>query len=635
MRTGKKIQKDLNKSDSDRNTKRQTSLLSFFGKRNSTPSPESSLPPDEKENKRNLKEEKKGSQRVQQQQQETGKSNNRAPLKRISPEDDEKPPLSATSKKRQTVLKSTAPPNKTRKTEFQSIEVKTSEGDPFHESGNEDVPLETNLSKQNIDTDGSSSSSDEGGQQGLSDYELLRLRNIQRNNERLASLGLFNPMLESGSITKKKNTSRRKKKPSNANRSSIPTRRSTRSRKVPLESTFNTTDDVKEQDRYQNEEEEEEEKFTISPLLQYSMIDTFCADKDNQKSSIMTVDHGVSSKVSLSPISPRLVPPKGLKAIYSLDFSTSDEESNNSFASINHPTWLVGAGKSGIVAIWDCQYWTNNKRRNDDQQSLGLVQNTLHPVLSWKAHSGRWISEARFLPNTVTDQKSCPSSHLLTAANDGSLCFWDLTQISVQSGAPKLLGQSGKELHTGGIFAMDIAPCLTNREPLIATGSKDKTVALTILKETAHFHSIWTSEFHSAKVSAVRLKNTDTSVLASASDDGLVAVHDYKNGERNGLVTVLENAHDRPHSVVWHPSDEYTLMTGTRNMFDWIIFSLFLTHFFLKILKLDWIKSSKFGTRGQQQIQSQFTKVMFQITHLDAREFTTRLSLNIKKRHLS
>ena len=238
----------------------------------------------------------------------------------------------------------------------------------------------------------------------------------------------------------------------------------------------------------------------------------------------------------------------------------------------------------GIVAVWDCQYWSNKARNKSKQESL--FENGLDPVLSWKVHSGRWIAEARFLPNSMTDRQSSHPSNFVTAANDGTVCLWDLAQVSVTSGAPKLLSQTGKELHTGGIFAMDISP--RSKSVLIATGSKDKTIALSELKETACFQTFWNSEFHTAKVAAVKLQGKGSTILASASDDGLVAIHDYKCGERNGLIAELDNAHDRPHSVIWHPSQETTLMTGKRkgksldgNSSKWNLFCFSLLTFFL------------------------------------------------------
>merc|ERR1712032_835618 len=50
-----------------------------------------------------------------------------------------------------------------------------------------------------------------------------------------------------------------------------------------------------------------------------------------------------------------------------------------------------------------------------------------------------------------------------------------------------------------------------------------------------------------------------STILASASDDGLMAIHDYRCQDK---VAVIQDAHDRPHSVVWDPLDANSLCTA-------------------------------------------------------------------------
>jgi len=130
-----------------------------------------------------------------------------------------------------------------------------------------------------------------------------------------------------------------------------------------------------------------------------------------------------------------------------------------------------------------------------------------------------------------------------------------------------MLCKTGKELHRSGIFAMDV--CLNSMEnPYVCTGSKDKTVAVTQLDSIARGPSgrpIWVSDYHCSKVGAVAFQGNGSTLLASASDDGTVAIHDYRVDGQNGknkVVAEISDAHNRPHSVVWNPLSEHEIMTA-------------------------------------------------------------------------
>ena len=132
-----------------------------------------------------------------------------------------------------------------------------------------------------------------------------------------------------------------------------------------------------------------------------------------------------------------------------------------------------------------------------------------------------------------------------------------MTTVSTTSGIPKLLSQTGKERHTSGIFAMDVS----KSSSMVATGSKDKTIAVSQLESLGQQPPMWTSDYHSAKVGAVQFRGNNTTLLGSASDDGNVAIHDYRSQQE--VVAALEDAHVRPHSIVWEPHHEHVFLTGT------------------------------------------------------------------------
>jgi len=109
----------------------------------------------------------------------------------------------------------------------------------------------------------------------------------------------------------------------------------------------------------------------------------------------------------------------------------------------------------------------------------------------------------------------------------------------------------------------------SNQGAYIVTGSKDKTLAITTL-DRLNDAPLWRSDFHRAKVGSVSFSSSaHNPLIASASDDGVVAIHDARldgtrgsNGDGRSVVAKLENAHSKPHSVVWKPESDNFFMTA-------------------------------------------------------------------------
>eukprot|EP00934_Nitzschia_sp_Nitz4_P004179 Nitzschia sp. Nitz4//scaffold27_size158506//32008//33317//NITZ4_002584-RA/size158506-snap-gene-0.211-mRNA-1//-1//CDS//3329545440//4169//frame0 len=263
-------------------------------------------------------------------------------------------------------------------------------------------------------------------------------------------------------------------------------------------------------------------------------------------------DYPETSFSSLVPVPYSLALPPGLSAMYSLSFFQPSSP------------WMVGAGKSGLLAIW------NAAPELVDDTTDHVNQLALDPVLSWKAHQGKWIADARFLSSTTTmdgDGQLTPvprPTRLVSAANDGTVCLWDLTTVAAKTHVPRLLVQTPKgHLHSSGIFSLDISTDCSNTsttQQYCVTGSKDKTIVLSDLSSSsAAFSPIWTSTHHTSKVGDVRFRGKGTSLMASAGDDGVVAVHDFRT---HRVVVDCNHAHARPHSVQWDPYNEHVLMTA-------------------------------------------------------------------------
>jgi hypothetical protein len=112
----------------------------------------------------------------------------------------------------------------------------------------------------------------------------------------------------------------------------------------------------------------------------------------------------------------------------------------------------------------------------------------------------------------------------------------------------------------------------TTAAALFCTGSKDKSIAVSSVESLANGSDVplWRSYLHTAKVGAVRFKGRSSTVLASASDDGIVALHDYRTHRYVGRIV---DGHRRPHSVTWDPQNEHILATAgldpSIKLWDW------------------------------------------------------------------
>lgn len=423
-----------------------------------------------------------------------------------------------------------------------------------------------------------------------SEYELLRERNIARNNARLKSLGLLiagtsnNNNSHHGSSSKKQR--RRSKVVNNKKASSgsttAPSRRSSRLNGVKINYTdevnsgSNTSSVLMEQstksDMMLIQEKEEEEKFKVSPLFDYQMtnsapqmsVSTSTTSLTTAATAATTTSYNQNGKIkTLVPSGKRLVPPAGLNAIYSLQFYNNPDDTTTT-TNNNTSSWIVGAGKAGIIALWDLNRTQTQVANDEEGDDLTYVD----PVLSWKGHSGRWIADARFLPSSSNCQNSSIPSRLLTAGNDGTICHWDLSTTSLTTGAPKLLHQTNKSLHSSGIFSMDVKErATTTPDYLIVTGSKDKSIAVSTLSLLDHPNesAVWRSNFHTGKVASVSFSSsTINPLIASASDDGLVAVHDMRanDSSNSSAVVSLDDTHVKPHSAIWKPHSDITFITA-------------------------------------------------------------------------
>lgn len=420
-----------------------------------------------------------------------------------------------------------------------------------------------------------------------SEYELLRLKNIARNEARLRELGLLSTNKSNSYSLSTPKIKKRKPLQDKSNKVilDIPPRRSARlSNNIGQQSIPSSSLVIKDDNLPIITPNNKEDDAQYVPLLQ-------CKAGKQNETSIASLSTNCTDGIgpmmwlteekvpSIQSIQSKLVPPSGLTAIYSLQFSPScyHHTSTTSKDDVTPSSFLVGAGKSGIIALWDLQKSNRhpplcqNKNNNNFDDNTGYYEAAaaIDPVLSWKAHSGRWISSAFFIaPNTYSSTSSTsinsgtilPSpQQLMTAGNDGHVCVWDISTVHCSTGVPRLNYQSGNDLHTSGIFSMDVLMLnqSSSSQPIITgvcTGSKDKTVALSEFTPTEALRTTWRSNYHTSKVGAVRIQpgRERVTLIASASDDGNVAIHDIRTST---IAASIPNAHNKPHSVEWSPSE--------------------------------------------------------------------------------
>uniref|UniRef100_A0A7S3QAH8 Uncharacterized protein n=1 Tax=Chaetoceros debilis TaxID=122233 RepID=A0A7S3QAH8_9STRA len=406
---------------------------------------------------------------------------------------------------------------------------------------------------------------------GLSDYEKLRLRNIKRNHDRLVKLGLADPSSDPTLKSRdsndhepsKQNSKRRKTIKKAKVVPTAPPRRSTR--KCKRGATSRDENIINDEDHtstkqivdVQNDTDIEEpcELFQDSPLVQYNMGSA----RYNQESPISNENKSTDEISTLVPSGLRLSAPKANHAIYSIDIFNGEDESTSTGSDFS---WIVGAGKSGIISMWNAPPSTaaDSKECPEPQE--------IEPVMTWKGHGGRWIADAKFVPfgservDSLPTRSSCPS-HLITAANDGCVCLWDVRSTSCRTGLAKCISVTGKNLHKSGIFSMDVSKGTNYDDIYVCTGSKDKTLAVSTLNSVskgAECQAFFVSNHHTAKVGCVTMQGLSGSTLiGSASDDGSVAIHDFRSKD---IAHDLDGAHDKPHSVVWHPKNENMFITA-------------------------------------------------------------------------
>ena len=345
----------------------------------------------------------------------------------------------------------------------------------------------------------------------LSNYELVRLDNIRRNEEFLASLGLQGPSSVTNSVarvsTTKSTAPKAKQASKNAEDKVLPTRRSARVASIPADANKYVADNVDENEEEEDEEEEVEKIYDDSDVIRYVMDNRFNNDSSTLNTDRIQYYHPINTE--------NIVSSPDLPAIYSMEY---------------HPQYynmLLAGGKGGYVSLFKMP-----------DSHVPISDNSSNNLLfSWRAHD-RWISTVKFLSYKSTHKVS-----VISAADDAKVKIWDMgTKVTTTSSksnlvTPQLLA-SYDSIHEKGVYSLDISPDQTK----LVTGSKDKTIAVSYITESIISNTLMFSNLHHSVVKTVAFHANDNNLIASGGQDRRVSIKDLRASETPDIT--IDNAHN-------------------------------------------------------------------------------------------
>lgn len=366
---------------------------------------------------------------------------------------------------------------------------------------------------------------------GLSEYEVLRLQNIERNAAFLESLGLDGIALQKEHAA----MAMKKRKPivPAYQHSSGGTRKSSRLQKGNdkdfLTSIVERATSLEGGEAEAIEEREQSGDGYCNSKAIDRLVNGVSSDAIGELvTDVHTGDAPFSHCREYCALT-------NLTAIYSMEF---------------HPLsfqLLLAAGKGGELALIDLSI---SSSQPDCAEEV---------LMAFRAHN-RWISSIKFVnPSPTADSaregleggglEEDQSLLALTASDDSTLRLWDLSKVHrSDTSKGKLLCESDASLHSKGIFCMDYH----YERGLILTGSKDRTVCVARImpgsedaqgSSTDRKRSIETIkrfEFHSKTVKTVNWQR-----------EGVGSGHIFASGglDRSVCVKVIFSLHNLMHHI--------------------------------------------------------------------------------------
>jgi hypothetical protein len=312
------------------------------------------------------------------------------------------------------------------------------------------------------------------------DYASLRARNIQRNCEYLASLGLLNPIEPTPA-----KTAAVKRTASSVVDPSAPLRRSRRLTGAAASNVAIMDDD---------DDDEEEGESSAELLFADSRVRRYAVARAGGTTSS---DNAYDDSWRLSSFQSSERDTFRMKRAYCVDVGLFESR-----------LLLAMAGHEGHASV--C--------------ALRASENGDAELCSWRAGRG-WISSCQFLHD----------GKFLTSSNDGDVRIWDLA-LATAAGVPKQLF-CNESLHRGGIFRAHFS------SGVLLTASKDKTVAVSAVdSERGVSLSRRFCALHSGVVKSVCVRPDQPSVFASAGNDRRIVVADTRSASDAPSLAIAAHA---------------------------------------------------------------------------------------------
>ena len=146
---------------------------------------------------------------------------------------------------------------------------------------------------------------------------------------------------------------------------------------------------------------------------------------------------------------------------------------------------------------------------------------------------------------------------LLSCANDGRLCLWD---IQGSSTAVKALAPTTTWMSAHGTAAVNDVTWHSMHTHLFASCGDDHLVQCWDARDSRSTPTL-TLKGHQGPVNSVDFNPLSAHTLATASDDHTVAVWDMRHSA--APLHTLRNHHDSVIQVVWAPFDDHVLASGS------------------------------------------------------------------------
>jgi WD40 repeat protein len=420
--------------------------------------------------------------------------------------------------------------------------------------------------------------------QELTAYEMERLHRIQRNMEIMRSLGLANLSKSLQSVVSKTCTKIAKAKPQRKRPyeqrnqqqqdQHRPLRRSARQTSLANGLPNAEIEAIKELDPdgavAQAKAPVSHKAYDITHVHEYiAHTAAVATDKETLHSSNSSLAAAFTVDVSKGPRlqsqsqagrkpaitsfvqHPTVLRDAALARAYSIDWVESG--------------FIVAGGKDGQVSVWG----TDSSRSVDCASTL--PEESIDALISHRLHSG-WISDVQWTSTNVSSTlvgNNTIIPWLLTSANDGLLCLWDLEESDSGGNMPRCIARTG-EIHSAGIFSMH------ESQGRIATASKDSCVVISSLSPAGQGTGFTVvqryNDIHDGVVKCVRWnrwQSDGATVFASCGNDRVAKITDTRCSPdsygTDGEI-LLDGRHTTTVNCIrWNPLQEHMLLSSSHD----------------------------------------------------------------------